>query len=118
MEIWEHRNKEGKAAKCDGKYRYKICRRYDLGRVGDNEASSIQCTCPRDFDYVTYDIPSRHWKLDYNENDGIEIDEVIVRNPCYGGGSCPNQSVSSTREKFQINIICLRVVFSIISYQR
>jgi len=99
MKIWEHRNKGGQDFTCQGKYHYETCDRYDLGQVGDNEASSISCTCPREFDYVEYDIPTKNWVLTVDENDGIEIDRVTVRNPCYSGGHCPDQSLISTQTK-------------------
>ena len=107
MTIWQDRNKEGKDFTCQGKYHYETCHRYDLGQVGDNEASSIRCTCPREFDYVRYDIPTQNWKLDVNENDGIQIDQITVRNPCFSGGYCPDQSSVSTQANFQIIKICL-----------
>lgn len=99
MKIWEHSNKGGSDFTCQGKYHAETCGRYDLGRVGDNEASSISCICPREFDYVRYDIPTRNWKLKYDENKGITIDQVTVENPCYYGGNCPNQSHVSSQTK-------------------
>ena len=101
MKIWQHRNKEGDDFTCQGKYDDETCGRYDLGRVGDNKASSITCTCPREFDYVEYDIPPKNWVLTVDENDGIEIDQVVVRNPCYTGGHCPDQLSVSTQAYFQ-----------------
>ena len=101
MEIWEQRDKGGNQFICQGKDQSNVCDRYDLGAVGDNEASSITCTCPREFDYVEYDIPTKNWVLTVDDNDGIEIDQVIVRNPCYTGGNCPDQSSVSTQAYFQ-----------------
>ena len=49
MTIWEHRHKEGNQFTCIGKDQSNVCHRHDLGAVGDNEASSITCTCPKEF---------------------------------------------------------------------
>ena len=102
LKIWEHRDEGGADFTCQGKYHSDTCHHYDLGRVGDDEASSMTCTCPREFDYVEYDIPTKNWVLTVDENDGVEIDQVTVRNPCYSGGHCPDQSSVSTQAYFQI----------------
>ena len=95
MTIWQDRNKEGEDFTCQGKDQSDVCHRHDLGAVGDNEASSIRCTCPREFDFVEYDIQPQDWELDVIENNGIVIDQVRVRNPCYAGGCPPQESLSS-----------------------
>ena len=95
MEIWEDRDKRGNQFICQGKDQSDVCHRHDLGAVGDNEASSIRCTCPREFDFVKYDIQPQDWELGVNENDGIEIDQVRVRNTCFTGNCPPQESISS-----------------------
>ena len=118
MQIWEHRDKGGQDFICNGKYNYEVCGKYDLGRVGDNEASSVSCTCPREFDYVEYDIPTKNWVLEVDENDGITIDRVVVRNSCYSSsGNCPNQSSVSSQAYFRMNKIRLcHIEISLESY--
>ena len=78
-----------------------------MGTVGDNETSSIRCTCPREFDYVEYDIPTQDWKDMLTGDTGLQIDQITVRNLCNpaveGLGKCADQSSQSTRVRFKFN---------------
>ena len=47
VQIWEHRKRQGSTFICDGNDNEKWCHSNDLGSVGDDEASSITCTCPK-----------------------------------------------------------------------
>ena len=43
---------------------------------------SIKCTCPKEFDYIEYDIPRHDWTLFVDGKTQIEIDTSVVTNTC------------------------------------
>ena len=107
VDIWKHRNKGKPQFTCDGRNGGKICHSYDLGSVGNQEASSIKCTCPKEFDYIEYDIPRHDWTLFVDGRTQIEIDTLVVENTCNpdeaGPNGCADMSGSSSKVGFQIN---------------
>ena len=115
VEIWKHRNKGFPYFTCDGRNGDRQCHSYDLGSVGNQEASSIKCTCPKEFDYIEYDIPRHDWTLFVDGQTEIEIDVLTVTNddcnPDNAPNGCADQSASSSKFGFQINcrIITLRI---------
>ena len=80
-----------------------------MGRVGNNQASTIKCSCPVDFDRVEYDTPRQDWVLELDSASGIMLDEMTAYNPCdptIFGDSCSDvelQSSESTTVKVQHN---------------
>ena len=107
VDIWKHRNKGKPQFTCDGRNGGKICHSYDLGSVGNQEASSIKCTCPKEFDHIEYDIPKHDWTLFVDGRTQIEIDTLVVENTCNpdiaGPNGCADMSGSSSKVGFQIN---------------
>jgi hypothetical protein len=59
VEIWEDPRERGYYFKCPGMDNGNWC--HSLGYVGNDETSSIKCTCPVDFDYIVYDVPPSQW---------------------------------------------------------
>ena len=53
-----------------------------MGYVSNDEASSIKCTCPVEFDRIVYDIPTDQWVLDLDYNTGVAVEEIRVPNEC------------------------------------
>ena len=48
----------------------KWCYHHSLGYVGNDETSSITCTCPVEFESIVYDIPPANWVLDLDKATG------------------------------------------------
>jgi len=81
--IHEHDRAHGDEFTCPGGTRIggNWCHHNSLGRVGNDEATTIECTCPVEFDRIEYDDPKGFLDLEM-ESTGIQIDEHIVENPC------------------------------------
>ena len=107
VEIWKHRIKGDPHFTCDGTNDEIDCHSYDLGSVGNQKTSSIKCTCPKEFDYIEYDIPRHDWTLFVDGQTQIEIDTLVVTNTCNpdiaGPNGCTDMSESSSKVGFQIN---------------
>ena len=69
--IYEHTRERGDHFVCHGYESYdKWCYHHSLGYVGNDETSSITCTCPVDFESIEYDIPPQDWALELNKATG------------------------------------------------
>ena len=106
MQIWRDLKGRGRTFTCHGNNHADTCDRFDLGLVGNDQTESIRCTCPREFDFVEYDIPMDQWKMPESTKDaGIEIDTVYVNNTCnpaeVGPNVCTTQQAISLKACFK-----------------
>ena len=71
-----------------------------MGKVGNDRASSITCSCPLDIDRITYDSPRDKWKLQFDDSKAINIDEIQLTNNCDSRNSeiCSDDETNSERE--------------------
>ena len=53
-----------------------------MGTVGNDETSTIKCSCPVEFESIEYDTPQADWVLDLDSNSAINMDQMIVTNTC------------------------------------
>ena len=69
-----------------------------MGTVGNDEASTIKCKCPVEFESIEYDTPQEDWVLDLDGASGIVMDELSVYNTCNPAFvSCTDMTLSSTQ---------------------
>ena len=82
VDLWKDYNENGNHYTCPG-YEYgHWYQKNDLGTVGNDNASTIKCTCPVDFDRIVYDTPHNDWALDLDPNSGIQLNLQTVQNSC------------------------------------
>ena len=69
-----------------------------MGSVGNDEASTIKCSCPVEFESIEYDIPGEDWALDLDSNSAIIMDQMVVTNTCNPAyiAECPDLSQTSS----------------------
>ena len=109
VEIFEDRNGQGSSFTCHGNDGYRSCDHHSFGYVGDDEASSIKCTCPREFDYVEYAVQPELWEEMATETgERFKFDEIRVYNPCdpvaESLGKCADATRISSQACFQSHL--------------
>jgi len=82
IEIWEDTKERGDHFTCPGLDNGNWCHHGSLGYVGNDEASSIKCTCPVEFDHMVYDTSPDQWSSILKKEPGIEFDQITVTNKC------------------------------------
>ena len=55
---------------------------WNLGTVGNDEASTIKCTCPVEFDGIEYDTPRSDWVLNFDQTSGVQLNQQVAINNC------------------------------------
>ena len=54
-----------------------------MGTVGNDEASTIKCSCPVEFERIEYDTPTDQWVINRDAGaTGVIIQEIILPNKC------------------------------------
>ena len=72
------------------------CHLFDLGEVGNDQASAVRCTCPVEFLSIEYDIPRADWIKNVDENASpVKLTQVSVENDCNPAemASCSDQQI-------------------------
>ena len=98
IEIWKDYAETGDYFKCSGLDNGHWCRGFNY--VGDDEASSIKCTCPVDFERIVYDIPQNQWGsiIQHDQQASttrVEVDRIRLPNKCnLGGDRCNDPSLN------------------------
>ena len=86
MDIWQHQgggSQGGNHFTCYGPdYGERKCREGNLGSVGEDQTSSLQCSCPAEFIKIEYDIPQFEWELKKDFDSGITIKSIPIKNNC------------------------------------
>jgi len=84
VDIWEDRHAGGDHFTCPGLDNGNWCHHSSLGYVGNDEATTISCTCPVDFDYIEYDVPQDQWDSIGTDTSAParQIDKIELVNSC------------------------------------
>jgi len=82
IDIWQHPNKKGNHFRCSGSEAEYWCRYNDLGKVGNNKASTITCECPVEFDSIKYDNENEQYIPDIQSSPSLTIHTMIIQNDC------------------------------------
>ena len=106
--------------KCPGFDDGHWCHHFDLGKVGNDQASAIRCTCPIRFLSIEYDIPQAYWAATVNESSKVLLNTITVANQCNPAevNNCPNEeadNIETITETFQhswSNVFSVGVTYS------
>ena len=83
IEIWKDYDEGGNHFTCNGFNDGYWCYHNSLGTVGNDEASTIKCSCPVEFDRIVYDTPADQWVINRDAGaTGVIIQEIILPNKC------------------------------------
>ena len=85
VEIWEDTNERGDYFKCTGNDRKAYdpwCDMNDLGSVGNDEASTITCTCEEDILNIVFDTRPSKWVPTIDKSSGKQLQSKTTINRC------------------------------------
>ena len=70
-----------------------------MGTVGNDETSTIKCSCPVEFVSIEYDTPQADWVLDLDSSSAVLMDQITVTNTCNPAivSQCSDLTQSSTQ---------------------
>jgi len=98
IDIWEDTGARGDHYTCPGDRHW--CFWNSLGKVGNDEASTITCKCPVKFLNIYYDTPPSDWDLDM-DGTSVQLHQLSITNDCDPDlvSDCADQSYQWSESK-------------------